>query len=74
MSEVIKKATREGYGAGLVEVGKAHENLVVFENDGLPCPDFGPFAGLHLAVAEHHARRDDLLGLGAGIHHVAGFQ
>ncbi len=33
MSEVIKKATREGYGAGLVEVGKAHENLVVLDAD-----------------------------------------
>lgn len=33
MSEVIKKATREGYGAGLVEVGKEHENLVVLDAD-----------------------------------------
>ena len=33
MSEVIKKATREGYGVGLVEVGKEHENLVVLDAD-----------------------------------------
>ena len=33
MSEVIKKATREGYGAGLVEVGKEHENLGVLDAD-----------------------------------------
>lgn len=33
MSEVIKKATREGYGDGLVEVGKINENLVVLDAD-----------------------------------------
>ena len=33
MSEVIKKATREGYGDGLVEVGKLHDNLYVLDAD-----------------------------------------
>ena len=33
MSEVIKKATREGYGDGLVEVGKVNENLIVLDAD-----------------------------------------
>lgn len=33
MSEVIKKATREGYGDGLVEVGKENENLIVLDAD-----------------------------------------
>ena len=33
MSEVIKKATREGYGAGLVELGKEAENLIVLDAD-----------------------------------------
>lgn len=33
MSEVKKYATREGYGAGLVELGKKYENLVVLDAD-----------------------------------------
>lgn len=33
MSEVIKKATREGYGDGLVLVGKEFDNLVVLDAD-----------------------------------------
>ena len=33
MSEVIKKATREGYGDGLVEAGKEYDNLIVLDAD-----------------------------------------
>lgn len=33
MSEVKKYATREGYGAGLVELGKKYDNLVVLDAD-----------------------------------------
>lgn len=33
MSEVKKYATREGYGAGLVELGKKYENIVVLDAD-----------------------------------------
>ncbi len=33
MSEEIKKATREGYGDGLVEIGKEFDNLVVLDAD-----------------------------------------
>lgn len=33
MSEVKKVATRESYGNALVELGKEHENLLVFEAD-----------------------------------------
>ena len=33
MSEVIKKATREGYGDGLVEAGKEFDNLIVLDAD-----------------------------------------
>lgn len=33
MSEVKKIATREGYGAGLVEVGKKYDNLYVLDAD-----------------------------------------
>ncbi len=33
MSEVIKKATREGYGDGLVEIGKEFDDLVVLDAD-----------------------------------------
>ena len=33
MADVVKKATREGYGDGLVEVGKEFDNLVVLDAD-----------------------------------------
>lgn len=33
MSDVIKKATREGYGDGLVEAGKEFDNLIVLDAD-----------------------------------------
>ncbi len=33
MSEVIKKATREGYGDGLAEAGKEYDNLIVLDAD-----------------------------------------
>ena len=33
MPEVIKKATREGYGDGLVETGKEFDNLIVLDAD-----------------------------------------
>ncbi len=33
MAEVKKIATREGYGQALVELGKEHDNLVVFDAD-----------------------------------------
>lgn len=33
MSDVIKKATREGYGDGLVEAGQIYDNLIVLDAD-----------------------------------------
>ena len=33
MSDVIRKATREGYGAALVELGREHEDIVVLDAD-----------------------------------------
>ncbi|MDO5376748.1 MAG: transketolase family protein [Clostridia bacterium] len=33
MSEAIKKATRDGYGAALVELGREHEDIVVLDAD-----------------------------------------
>lgn len=33
MADVVKKATREGYGDGLVKVGKEFDNLVVLDAD-----------------------------------------
>ena len=33
MAEVKKIATREGYGAALVELGKEHDNVVVLDAD-----------------------------------------
>jgi transketolase len=33
MSEIIKRATREGYGEGLVELHKIYPNMVVLDSD-----------------------------------------
>ena len=33
MADVKKIATREGYGAALVELGKEHDNVVVLDAD-----------------------------------------
>ena len=33
MADVKKIATREGYGAALVELGKLHDNVIVFDAD-----------------------------------------
>lgn len=33
MADVIKKATREGYGAALVKLGEKHDNLIVMDAD-----------------------------------------
>ena len=33
MSDVIKKATREGYGQALVELGAKYPNMVVLDAD-----------------------------------------
>ncbi len=33
MAEVIKKATRDGYGAALIKLGKTHEDLIVMDAD-----------------------------------------
>ena len=33
MSDVIKKATRDGYGRALVELGREHEDIVVLDAD-----------------------------------------
>ena len=51
-----------------------NENLKIIKNNHFPSGDLRPFACLHLAVAEHHACCDDLLGLAARIHHIAGLE
>ena len=33
MSDIVKKATRDGYGAALVELGREHEDIVVLDAD-----------------------------------------
>ena len=33
MSEIVRKATRDGYGAALVELGREHEDIVVLDAD-----------------------------------------
>ena len=33
MADVIKKATREGYGAALVKLGDKYDNLIVMDAD-----------------------------------------
>ena len=33
MADMIKKATREGYGEGLIELGEKYDNLYVLDAD-----------------------------------------
>ena len=33
MSDIVRKATRDGYGAALVELGREHEDIVVLDAD-----------------------------------------
>ena len=37
MADVKKMATRDGYGKGLVELGKMYENVVVLDADRYVC-------------------------------------
>ena len=43
MSEVKKIATRDSYGAALVELGKEHENLIVLDADLAEATKTGKF-------------------------------
>ena len=44
MAEVKKLATRDGYGKALVELGKAHDNIVVLDADLAGSTKTGMFA------------------------------
>ena len=43
MSEVIKKATREGYAAGLIKLGKTRDDIMVFDADLAAATKTGSF-------------------------------
>ena len=47
MSDIVKKATREGYGAGLVELYKLRPDLVVLDADLAAATKTGMFAKEH---------------------------
>ncbi|MBQ0083766.1 MAG: transketolase family protein [Clostridiales bacterium] len=43
MAEVIKKATREGYGSGLIKLGQLHDDFVVLDADLAAATKSGAF-------------------------------
>ena len=43
IAEVIKKATREGYGSGLIKLGKKHDDFIVMDADLAAATKSGAF-------------------------------
>ncbi len=68
MSDVIKKATREGYGEALVELGKEHEDLYVLDADLAGATKTGVF---QKAFPERHIdcgiAEGNMMGIAAGL-------
>ena len=68
MSEVKKIATRESYGNALVELGKAHEDVVVLDADLAAATKTGTFKK---AFPERHIdcgiAECNMIGVAAGI-------
>jgi transketolase len=68
MSEVIKKATRDGYGEGLIELGKTHKDMVVMDADLASATRTGKFKAAYpdqfvdCGIAEAN-----MMGIAAGI-------
>jgi transketolase len=64
MSEVVKKATRDGYGEGLLELHKKRKDMVVLDADLAAATKTGVFAKAHPAkfvncgIAEGNKFRD----------------
>ena len=38
MAEIVKKATREGYGSGLLKLGEKYDDFIVMDADLAPQP------------------------------------
>ena len=68
MSEVKKIATRDSYGNALVELGKAHDNLVVLDADLAAATKTGTFKKefperhIDCGIAE-----SNMMGIAAGL-------
>ena len=43
MAEIDKKATREGYGEALIELGKTHDDFIVLDADLAAATKTGAF-------------------------------
>ena len=43
MADVIKKATRDGYGEGLIELGKTRDDMIVMDADLAAATKTGAF-------------------------------
>ncbi len=68
MSEVVKIATRESYGNALIELGKAHEEVVVLDADLAAATKTGVFKK---AFPERHINcgiaESNMIGVAAGL-------
>ncbi len=68
MADMIKKATREGYGEGLIELGEKHDNIYVLDADLAAATKTGVFKK---AFPERHINcgiaEGNMMGVAAGL-------
>ena len=57
MAEVIKKATRDGYGNALVELAEKYDNLIVMDADLAAATKTGVFKKAYPCEDRCNARR-----------------
>lgn len=68
MADTVKKATREGYGSGLVKLGEAHDDFIVMDADLAAATKSGTFKKAYpdrfydCGIAEQN-----MMGIAAGI-------
>lgn len=68
MADTVKKATREGYGSGLVKLGKTHDDFIVMDADLAAATKSGAFKKAYpdrfydCGIAEQN-----MMGIAAGI-------
>ena len=68
MADTVKKATREGYGSGLVKLGEAHDDFIVMDADLAAATKSGAFKKAYpdrfydCGIAEQN-----MMGIAAGI-------
>lgn len=68
MAEVVKKATREGYGSGLIKLGELHDDFIVMDADLAAATKSGAFKKVFperfydCGIAEQN-----MMGIAAGI-------